>query len=83
MIVTVRHWGTGPLSWGRATAVPAKSETLDWEALATGHLQCPSQELDTGRHWASSASSDKILDTGVPVVSVTLQVPVWHCLQRG
>ena len=28
-------------------------------------------------------SSDKTLASGVPVVSVTLQVPVWHCLQAG
>ena len=51
-----------------------------WEALATP-VPAKSWTLEGTGH--SSASSDKTLDTGVPVVSVTLQVPVWHCLQRG
>ena len=36
-----------------------------------------------GTDWALSASSIKTLATAVLAVSVTLQVPVWHCLHRG
>ena len=70
MTVTVGHWGTG--------ALKCRRKARRWRALGTP-VPAKSWTLEGTEH--SSASSVKTLPlaTVVPIVSVTLQVPVWLC----